>query len=79
MSKEMSPERCMMVGAALQGLIAAQGCGQSYSADPEQAIRFYASQSVKLADATLEQMAVPLIPIPVKEEVVVEETVIINQ
>ena len=78
MSKELSPERTMMVGAALQGLIAAQGCGQSYSADPEQALKFYATQSVKLADATLEQMAVPLIPIPVKE-VIIEETVIINQ
>ena len=78
MSKELSPERTMLVGAALQGLIAAQGCGQSYSADPEQAIRFYSTQSVKLADAALEQMAVPMIPIPVKE-VVIEETVIINR
>lgn len=64
MSKERSPERVMMVGAALQGLIAAQGYGQSYSADPKGACRFYATQSVKLADAALEQMDIHVIPIP---------------
>ena len=78
MSKELSPERTMMVGAALQGLIAAQGYGQAYGTNPEGATRFYSTQAVKLADAALEQMAVPLIPIPVKE-VIIEETVIINQ
>lgn len=68
----MSPERTMLVGAAMEGLLAANGYGQSYSADPEGAAKFYASQAVKLADAAMEIMdpKIPIVP-PVKPTPVV--------
>ncbi len=75
MSKEMSPERTMLVGSALEGLLAAKMYGPS-TFGPE-AIAFYSSQAVKLADAAMEQMATEVVPnVP---EMIVEEEVIIKK
>jgi len=75
MSKEMSPERIMLVGSAMEGLLAAKMFGPS-TFGPD-AIAFYSSQAVKLADATMEKMATEVVPnVP---EMIVEEKAIINK
>ena len=74
MSKEMSPERVMLVGSALQGLLAGKYAGPSYHPSN---IKYYSENAIALADATMEKMATEVVPnVP---EMIVEEKVIVKK
>lgn len=74
----MSEQRDLMVAGVVQGMITSNAFGLTFGQDPVGACRFYSSQSVKLADAIIEKMATPVVPIsPTK--VIVEEEEIINK
>ena len=78
---KMSPERLMLVAAALEGLLATKACGPVVGPEAEGAAEYYANAAVKFADVTLEVMnpMIPIVPPVEPTTVIVEEEVIINK